>query len=72
MVVKLQHYYTIPEVARFLGLSAMTVWRKVQCGDIQTERASTTWLISGQALKNALETTKHVPILQTKNTFTFI
>lgn len=70
--IELARLYTISEVAALLGVSDMTVLRRVKEGWIPAQRANTTWLIAGNDLKNTLEATKQIPIIKTNKVFIYI
>ncbi len=47
-------HITIPQLAKMLGLSRITVYRKVKSGEIPAERAGHTYIISDEEISKIL------------------
>ena len=47
-------YITIPQLAKMLGVSRVTVYRKVKSGEIAATKAGHTYIISNEEMSKAL------------------
>lgn len=49
-----QHYYSLAQTGKFLGISRIAVFRKVKKGDIEAVRIGRSWGVPAKALEYLL------------------